>query len=67
MLPYKGTRGLLVTDFVFQIFGQVTRTTPELSPPFLTTKSYQREDNESRQRVFSDTRTRIRYTQATSS
>ncbi|GFX15590.1 hypothetical protein TNCV_2130781 [Trichonephila clavipes] len=31
------TRGLLATDLVLLNHGQVTRTTPELEPPLLTT------------------------------
>ncbi|GFU78962.1 uncharacterized protein TNCV_308031 [Trichonephila clavipes] len=39
-----GTRGLLATDHVILNHGQVTWTTPELAPPFLTTTPHQRED-----------------------
>ncbi|GFU97596.1 uncharacterized protein TNCV_190041 [Trichonephila clavipes] len=38
------TRGLLATDHVIWNHGQVTWTTPELAPPFLTTTPHQRED-----------------------
>ncbi|GFW07676.1 uncharacterized protein TNCV_3918091 [Trichonephila clavipes] len=38
------TRGLLATDHVILNHGQVTWTTPELAPPFLTTTPHQRED-----------------------
>ncbi|GFX97292.1 uncharacterized protein TNCV_1076631 [Trichonephila clavipes] len=38
------TRGLLETDHVILNHGQVTRTTPELAPPLLTTTPHQRED-----------------------
>ncbi|GFT59041.1 uncharacterized protein TNCV_186321 [Trichonephila clavipes] len=37
-------RGLLATDHVILNHGQVTRTTPELAPPLLTTTPHQRED-----------------------
>ncbi|GFU31891.1 uncharacterized protein TNCV_1111471 [Trichonephila clavipes] len=40
----NSTRGLLVTDHVILNHGQVTWTTPELIPPFLTTTPHQRED-----------------------
>ncbi|GFV57784.1 uncharacterized protein TNCV_1565921 [Trichonephila clavipes] len=38
------TRGLLETDHVILNHGQVTWTTPELTPPLLTTTPHQRED-----------------------
>ncbi|GFU98012.1 uncharacterized protein TNCV_232891 [Trichonephila clavipes] len=38
------TRGLLATDLVIVNHGQVTRTTPELAPPLLTTTPHKRED-----------------------
>ncbi|GFT06050.1 uncharacterized protein TNCV_1594811 [Trichonephila clavipes] len=38
------TRGLLATDHVILNHGQVTWTTPELTPPLLTTTPHQRED-----------------------
>ncbi|GFU39570.1 uncharacterized protein TNCV_386601 [Trichonephila clavipes] len=41
---YVATRGLLATDLVILNHGQVTRTTPELAPPLLTTTPQQRED-----------------------
>ncbi|GFS74123.1 uncharacterized protein TNCV_3280791 [Trichonephila clavipes] len=40
----RTTRGLLATDHVILNHGQVTRTTPELAPPLLTTTPHQRED-----------------------
>ncbi|GFW98712.1 tigger transposable element-derived protein 1 [Trichonephila clavipes] len=38
------TRGLLATNPVILNHGQVTWTTPEMAPPFLTTTPHQRED-----------------------
>ncbi|GFV11604.1 uncharacterized protein TNCV_975941 [Trichonephila clavipes] len=38
------TRGLLVTDLVILNHGQVTRMTPEMAPPLLTTTWHSRED-----------------------
>ncbi|GFV92359.1 uncharacterized protein TNCV_3949691 [Trichonephila clavipes] len=43
-LVHSATRGLLETDHVISCHGQVTWTTPELSPPLLTTTPHQRED-----------------------
>ncbi|GFX08610.1 uncharacterized protein TNCV_4171091 [Trichonephila clavipes] len=40
----SATRGLLETDHVILIYGQVTWTTPELAPPLITTTPHQRED-----------------------
>ncbi|GFV15513.1 uncharacterized protein TNCV_4835391 [Trichonephila clavipes] len=40
----SATRGLLATDHVILNHGQVTWTTPELTPPLLTTTPHQRED-----------------------
>ncbi|GFU98592.1 hypothetical protein TNCV_3654231 [Trichonephila clavipes] len=40
----RATRGLLWTDHVILNHDQVTRTTPELAPPLLTTTPHQRED-----------------------
>ncbi|GFV48337.1 histone-lysine N-methyltransferase SETMAR [Trichonephila clavipes] len=68
-LPFfRATRGLLATDHVILNHGQVTWTTPELAPPFLTTTPHQREDVSALDRfnghrcptwrVFSGTRTR---------
>ncbi|GFT79922.1 hypothetical protein TNCV_4598241 [Trichonephila clavipes] len=37
------SEGLLATDLVILNHGQLTRTTPELAPPLLTTPSHQRE------------------------
>ncbi|GFV51243.1 uncharacterized protein TNCV_2545921 [Trichonephila clavipes] len=37
----SATRGLLVTDYVILNHGQVTWTTPKLSPPLLTTTPHQ--------------------------
>ncbi|GFW24215.1 hypothetical protein TNCV_1847741 [Trichonephila clavipes] len=36
-MPHTATQELLATDFVILNHGQVTSTTPELVPPFLTT------------------------------
>ncbi|GFW72377.1 uncharacterized protein TNCV_704141 [Trichonephila clavipes] len=44
MIPTSSTRGLLGTDHVILNHDQVTWTIPELSPPFLTPTSHQRED-----------------------
>ncbi|GFU01126.1 uncharacterized protein TNCV_2834931 [Trichonephila clavipes] len=41
---HSATRGLLATDHVILNHDQVTRTTPELAPPLLTTTPHQRED-----------------------
>ncbi|GFU09438.1 uncharacterized protein TNCV_5015621 [Trichonephila clavipes] len=38
------TRGLLVMDLVILKHGQMTRATPELALPLLTTTPHQRED-----------------------
>ncbi|GFS79560.1 uncharacterized protein TNCV_2370601 [Trichonephila clavipes] len=40
----SANRGLLATDLVILNHGQVTRTTPDLAPPLLTTTPHQRED-----------------------
>ncbi|PRD26678.1 UNVERIFIED_CONTAM: hypothetical protein NCL1_37508 [Trichonephila clavipes] len=40
----SAARGLLLTDHVILNHGQVTWTTPELSPPLLTTRPHQRDD-----------------------
>ncbi|GFU89246.1 uncharacterized protein TNCV_2549671 [Trichonephila clavipes] len=40
----EAARGLLATAHVILNHGQVTWTTPELAPPFLTTTPYKRED-----------------------
>ncbi|GFW52868.1 uncharacterized protein TNCV_2394471 [Trichonephila clavipes] len=45
MPHYKATRKLLAIDLIILNFGQVTRTTPELAPPLLTTTPHQREDD----------------------
>ncbi|GFU56995.1 uncharacterized protein TNCV_1778691 [Trichonephila clavipes] len=68
-------QGLLATDHVILNHGQVTWTTPELSPPLLTTTLHQREDvpaldrfNVHRcptRRVFSGTRLELVTRQAT--
>ncbi|GFX63704.1 uncharacterized protein TNCV_215041, partial [Trichonephila clavipes] len=44
IVELDATRGLLATDHVILNHGQVTRTTPELAPPLLTTTPHQRED-----------------------
>ncbi|GFS94715.1 PR domain zinc finger protein 12 [Trichonephila clavipes] len=41
---HTATRRLLVMDLVILKNGQMTRTTPELAPPLLTTTPHQRED-----------------------
>ncbi|GFW20463.1 hypothetical protein TNCV_4547301 [Trichonephila clavipes] len=38
---YSVARGLLATDLVTMNHGQVTKTTPELAPPLLTTTPHQ--------------------------
>ncbi|GFX52515.1 uncharacterized protein TNCV_4325311 [Trichonephila clavipes] len=40
----SATRGLLATDLVISNNGQVTKTTPELAIPLLTTPTHQWED-----------------------
>ncbi|GFY33959.1 hypothetical protein TNCV_4596671 [Trichonephila clavipes] len=41
----RANRELLATDLVILKHGQVTKMTPELAPPFLTTTLHQRDDN----------------------
>ncbi|GFX10260.1 hypothetical protein TNCV_1866571 [Trichonephila clavipes] len=41
-MHYKASLRLLVTNLVILTHGQVTRTTPELAPPFLTSSPYKR-------------------------